>query len=109
MNKNHNGGRLDKYTNQKIYIVQKTLSNGNIKILNTHSNKTTSLPPSHLKKYNPPQLTMFPQSPSKRTTIPTNQIPTLATDVPISSPWKKIIHPNNPNLTHYMKNPSNHA
>ena len=47
MNKNCKGGRLDKYTDQNIYIVQKTLSNGNIQILNTHSNKTTSLLPSH--------------------------------------------------------------
>ena len=58
-------------------------------LISTHSNKTTPLPPSHFKKYNPPQLTMFPQSPSKRTTISTNLIPTLATDIPISSPWKK--------------------
>ena len=49
MNKNHKGGRLDKYKDQNIYIVQKTLSNGNIQILNMHSNKATSLPPSHLK------------------------------------------------------------
>ena len=50
INKNHKGGRLDKYTDQNIYILQKTLSNGNIQILDMHSNKTTSLPPSHLKK-----------------------------------------------------------
>ena len=48
MNKNHKGGRLDRYTDQNIYIVQKTLTNGNIQILHTHSNKTTSLPPLYL-------------------------------------------------------------
>ena len=47
MNKNHKCGRLDKYTDQNICIVQKTLSNGNIQIIDMHSNKRTSLPHSH--------------------------------------------------------------
>ena len=53
-----------------------------------HSNKITSIPPSHLQKYNPPQSAMLPQSPSKITPIHTNQKPTLHNHVPISSPYK---------------------
>ena len=83
---NPKGGRLNKYTDQNIYIVQKTLSNGNIQILHTDSNQITSLPPSHLKKYNPPQTTPFPQSLSKRTIMHTNQNDTLPTHVPNLSP-----------------------
>ena len=89
INKNCKDGRLDKYTDQNIYIVQKTLSNGNIQILDTHSNKATSLPPSRFKKYTTPQSTTFPESPSTITHIPTNQSSTLPTHVPISSPSQK--------------------
>ena len=88
INKNRKGGRLDKYTDQNIYTVQKTLSNVNIQIPDMHSNKT-SLPTSHLKKYTTPQSTTFPESPSTITHIPTNQSSTLPTHVPISSPSQK--------------------
>ena len=89
INKNHQGGRHDKYTDQNIYIVQKTLSNGNIQILDMHSNKTTSLPPSHLKKYTTHQSTTLPESLSEITHIPTNQSSTLPTLIPISTPFQK--------------------
>ena len=54
-----------------------------------HSNKKTSLPPSHIKKYTTPQSTTFPELPSITTHIPTNQSSTLPTHVPISSPSQK--------------------
>ena len=44
INKNRKGGRLDKDTDQNTYIVQKIVNNGNIQIIDMHSNKTTSLP-----------------------------------------------------------------
>ena len=90
MNKNCKGGRLDKYMDQNIYIVQKTLTNGNIQILDIHSNKNTSIPPiTFTKKYTTPQSTTFPELPSTTTHIPTNQSSTLLAHVPISIPSQK--------------------